>query len=75
MLPQGQVSELAREFDAELRALGIFLVQVGELERWAPDVPGHGPQWVTEALERRLHEDVRLPARAFVTSVAAHLAA
>jgi hypothetical protein len=34
----------------------MFVVPVGELERWAPEVPDHGPGWVAQALEQKTHE-------------------
>lgn len=37
--------------DRELRKLNIFLVPVGELERFLPDVGDHGPTWVSKVLE------------------------
>jgi hypothetical protein len=56
---------------AALREIGLFVVEVSELEQFVPTVGGHGPSWVNEVHERGLHADASLTqARAFVKSVA-----
>ena len=50
-----------------LEALGIFVVPVGELERFVKSVGGHGPAWVAEVLKQDLANAPELePARQFV---------
>jgi hypothetical protein len=54
--PQGQGAQALARLLAQLNTLGLYVVPVGELERWATDVAGHGPRWVAAALERGMHE-------------------
>jgi hypothetical protein len=56
VLPQGEASESGKRLVAVLGAMGLYVVPVGELERWAPGVAGHGPQWTAGALEAKIHE-------------------
>jgi len=56
VLPQGDAAEAGTRLLAALRAMGLHVVSVGELERWAPAVGGHGPAWVAAALEAQEHE-------------------
>ena len=35
-----------------LKTNGIFLVPVGELERFIKSVGGHGPNWVNNVIEK-----------------------
>jgi hypothetical protein len=52
---------------AELRRLGLFVVEVGELECFYPAAGGHGPSWVNEVLSKDLASDPSLrAAREFV---------
>jgi ABC-type cobalamin/Fe3+-siderophores transport system ATPase subunit len=69
MLPQGETSERAALLLNALSELGLFVVPVGELERWATDVGRHGPAWVSEALERNRHVENAEAPREFVTRV------
>lgn len=61
-VPQGAPSAACEELLSELAAVGLFVVPVGELERWVPTLGGHGPAWVSEALEagRQADEEPRL---------------
>jgi hypothetical protein len=74
IVPQGEPSQRATRLIDALASLGLFVVTVGEIERWAPDIPGHGPAWVGAAIEQRRHEDPRSGAATFVESVAAFFA-
>ncbi len=68
-VPQGAPAASARKLLAALREIGLFVVPVGELERWVPDVPGHGPRWVSDVLEADRHrEDAHQP-REFVSAI------
>jgi hypothetical protein len=50
--------------------MGLFVLEVGEMERFVPQVGGHGPRWVNEVHERELHADEFMTApREFVRSV------
>jgi hypothetical protein len=55
-LPQGAASESGKRLVSALGAMGLYVVPVGELERWAPSIAGHGPQWTAGALEVKIHE-------------------
>ena len=43
--------EAYRRIDQLLRAHGIYIVPVGELERFIPTVGGHGPEWTNRVLD------------------------
>jgi hypothetical protein len=73
-LPAGQTYELACELVTELANMGIFVVTVGELERWFPEVGGHGTKWVTQALARGLHAKQDSSAWSFMRDVMARFA-
>ncbi len=68
-LPQGDATRHAASLLATLKAVGLFVVPVGELERWDPEIPGHGPAWVAHVLERRRHENRDSEAATFVGEV------
>jgi hypothetical protein len=69
-LPGGEPTQTAKRLLRTLRARGLFVVECGELERFAPSVGGHGPGWVASALERSLLDDSELgEARRFVSDV------
>jgi hypothetical protein len=73
-VPQGDASARIEKLLASLRDLGLFIVEVGELERFAPTVPGHGPAWVSAVHEQGLHANGSLTeARTFVQAVVASL--
>ena len=70
-VPQGQATERVDRLISDLRDIGLFVVEVGELERFAPGVPRKGPAWVNAVHEQGLHADGSLThARDFVVSVA-----
>ncbi len=68
-VPGGEVMAAAQRLLSKLAECGLFVVPVGELERFVPEVPGKGPAWVNEVHARRLHEVPTLAARQFVDSV------
>jgi hypothetical protein len=69
-VPQGQATERMERLLTSLREIGLFVVEVGEMERFVPQVGGHGPGWVNEVHERGLHADEPLTApRDFVRAV------
>jgi hypothetical protein len=71
-VPQGDAATIAESLSGALRGHGIFLVDVGELERWVPTVGGHGPAWVVRVLESDGHESAHL-AQKFIDGVASYL--
>jgi hypothetical protein len=68
-VPQGDGTQAAQRLLAELKSMGLLVVPVGEPERFVPEVPGHGPGWVVQVLERGLHKNPRPDAKSFVESI------
>jgi hypothetical protein len=69
-IPSGTPTQEYNKLAAELRRLGVFIVEVGELERFYPAAGGHGPAWVNEVLTKDLIRDPDLQgAREFVTNL------
>jgi len=54
-LPAGDASRAARSLLDGIAGLGLFLVPVGELERWVTVIGGHGPEWLSKVLEGNRH--------------------
>jgi hypothetical protein len=73
-LPGGEASEKAKQLLARLEELRLFVVPVGEAERWVPEVGGHGPKWVSGVLTQRLHIGDVNGARDFMLRVQGSLA-
>ena len=72
--PTGQIQVTLKNFIAELRTLGIFAVEVGELEGFARSVGNHGPRWLAEVMGRDLPTDSELrEAREFAKALVAPL--
>lgn len=71
-LPRGQAAEAADRLISALRTLGVFVVPVGELEGWAPTIGAHGPKFVHQALDARVHAN-NAELQNFVAGIAAHL--
>ncbi len=59
-VPSGTPTQEFNSLSSQLRDLGIFIVEVGELERFCPSIGGHGPTWVNEVLKRDLNDDPEL---------------
>jgi hypothetical protein len=70
LVPQGDASERCARLLENLKAIGLFVVDVGEVERWEPGVPGSSSAWVNGVLERGLHAAENARARPFVESAA-----
>jgi hypothetical protein len=69
-VPPGAPSEACANLLKELRKIGLYVVEVGELESFARTVGGHGPRWVNDVLSKDLAKDAELaPARQFVQSI------
>jgi hypothetical protein len=69
-VPSGQPSQACAQLLSDLRALGIFIVPVGELEGFAKTVGDHGPGWVNEVIKKDLKSDPELEAaRTFVGNI------
>lgn len=66
-VPPGQERQAAERLLTDLKKLGLFIVEHGELESFDPSVGGHGNAWVAEVLRKDLQKDPRFePARQFV---------
>lgn len=68
-VPQGDASDACTRAIAGLEEVGLLVVPVGELERFAPEVSGHGPAWVNEVMERGLHKRPGRDAADFVATL------
>lgn len=69
-VPQGDPRAATDRLLDRLGKVGLFIVPVGAVEGFVPDVGGHGPGWVAEVLERNFHIAPRsVEARAFVRCV------
>lgn len=58
--------------DASLRNIGIFIVRIGELERFHQEVAGNKADWLRTVLEGRLYQQTP-EAREFVADIAANI--
>lgn len=65
-VPQGHASEACARLIDVLGTIGLLIVPVGRLERFAPTVPGHGPAWISNVLDQGLHKRPDAKAVAFV---------
>lgn len=50
-IPSGDATAAFKRMNQILRASGIYLVPVGELEGFVREISGHGPDWVNKLLE------------------------
>lgn len=50
-IPAGDATLAFKRMEQILRANGIYVVPVGELENFVKEVGGHGPDWVNRVLE------------------------
>ena len=69
MIPQGDASARAKALVDGLAEIGLFVVDVGELERWEPDIVGHGPSWVGAAIQAGRHDSPGSTTENFVDRV------
>lgn len=68
IVPTGQPRKQLNSLLHSLRSLGLFVVECGELERFAPTVEKHGPPFVAEVLKRDLARDPRTCRRSQIRS-------
>jgi hypothetical protein len=69
-IPKGHAQKDYTALRDKLEALGIFVVPVGEMENFHPEIGGHGPKYVTELLSTIPLGDPRLATLCeFVTKV------
>lgn len=67
----GETVKAYNELEAICSSGGLFIVPVGELERFYPEIVGHGTKWVNEVLEAvDLKNDIGMrEAREFVEKI------
>lgn len=69
-VPQGQASQICQQLLDQFEQAGLFIVPVGQLERFCPSVSGHGTKWVTGVLNKDLEQDSELAnARKFCSKI------
>lgn len=70
-LPAGDSKLAYNRMDKLLRSKGIFIVPVGELERFIKEVGGHGPEWTNHVLEKYpdLDNEIYKPIKDFIGSI------
>ena len=69
-IPQGNATQAFIRLLEALRLLGVFVVEVGQIEGFVRSVGNHGPAWVNATLQKDLANDPELAeARAFVASL------
>lgn len=51
-IPSGKCVAKYKEIVSFLNNNNIYVVECGEIEKFIPDVDGHGPSWVEEVLEK-----------------------
>jgi hypothetical protein len=56
-LPHGDLVVKTNQLIDILATVGLFVVPVGELEGWAPEFGGHGPAWLSAALQAGVHRN------------------
>ena len=61
-VPAGHSTQAYERLLGTLQGLGIFVVEVGELESFARSVGNKGPKWVNEVLKKDLASDPELEA-------------
>ena len=50
-IPAGDATSAFNQLNNMLQENGIYIVPVGELERFIKDIGGHGPEWTNKVLE------------------------
>lgn len=70
-IPAGNATASFRNMDQLLRARGVFIVPVGELECFIKEVGGHGPEWANTVLEKypNLNDEVYATITSFIESM------
>ena len=69
-VPSGNPTAACRRLLTTCAKEGLFIVEVGELERFCPSIGKHGPAWLGDVLSRDLKSDPELEAaRKFSQSI------
>lgn len=59
-IPAGDPTQAFERLMTSLQMLGLFVVEVGEMECFVKSVGNHGPRWVNEVLKKDLKSDPEL---------------
>jgi len=71
-IPSGEATTAYFKLVADLKAVGLYVLDVGELESFCKSIGGHGPDWVVQVLEKDLLQDSELQsARDFASELLA----
>lgn len=70
-IPAGDAAQAFRRIDQMLRSHGIYIVPVGELERFITEVGGHGPDWTNRVLDTYpdLNDEVYTGIKRFISEM------
>jgi energy-coupling factor transporter ATP-binding protein EcfA2 len=69
-IPSGDATKAYNRLIEKINAKKLFIIEIGELEKFAKSVGNHGPKWVNEVLTKNLQSDAELaPARDFVRQI------
>ncbi len=69
-IPSGDGSQAFDNLIKYVNSLGLFIVEVGELECFVKSVGNHGPKWVAEVLTRDINNDPEFEvAKSFVARI------
>lgn len=70
-IPAGDAAQAFIRLDRLLRSHGIYIVPVGELERFITTVGGHGPEWTNRVLDAYpdLNDDVYASIKSFISEL------
>ena len=71
IISNGDPAIAYNKIEEEFRNHHIYIVPVGELERFVKEVSGHGPEWVNDVLEKYpdIGNDVYKSVREFIESI------
>lgn len=71
IIPQGNCVNLFNKINKFLKVNNIFILECGEIERFVPDVSGHGNNWVEKVFTKYkdIDDDVYEEARRFIRNI------
>lgn len=69
-IPSGNATQAFDRIQSKLKVIGLFVLEIGELECFAKSIGNHGPKWVSDVLQKDLKNDPELEyARQFVSQI------
>jgi predicted ATPase len=69
-IASGDATIAFEQLQVKLKAKGLYIVEVGEVEGFAKSCSGHGPKWVNSVLQKDLKNDHELAAaRTFILEI------